>query len=426
MTVTEHMLTIDKLGRRGEGVALRGDSAVFVPFALPGEILRVAIEGERASVLETITASPLRIAPSCAHYGVCGGCAVGALEESAYRDWKRDLVVSALANAKLAMDVAPLIDAHGEGRRRATFHARIDMGKAHVGFMQARSHDIVEIEVCPLLAPGLSGALAAARALAQTLAGPGKPLDIVATATPQGLDLDLRGAGPLPDALLAALTKSAERLDLARLSNHGRLIVQRRRPVIEIGAAQATPPAGGFLQATRLGEETLAQLVGDATRTSKRIADLFCGFGAFALRLAAHAQIYACDSDAAAIDALREAAHGLSGHKHVEAETRDLFTRPLTKDELAPFDAVVFDPPRAGAESQARELAASSVARVVAVSCNAQSFARDAAILCAGDYAPCSVTPVDQFRFSPHVEIVAAFEKRAPARKKRSLLSQRR
>jgi 23S rRNA (uracil1939-C5)-methyltransferase len=416
-------LLVEKLGRRGEGVARHGTTSVFIPFALPGESLRAQIIGDRAEAIETLQESPLRVPPPCAHYGVCGGCAVGALREDAYRDWKRGLVESALANAKLEMPVGALIDAQGEGRRRATFHARFGKGKARVGFMQARSHDLVEIDACPLLAPGLDGALAAARALAQRLAGLGKPLDITVAATPQGLDIDVKGCGDLPDALLAALTKSAERLDLARLSNHGRLIVLRRKPLLRVGAAEIAPPAGGFLQATQAGEEALAGLVREAAQGAIRIADLFCGHGAFALQLAQRAQIYACDTDAAAIDALQSAARGLQGHKRIDAEARDLFTRPLAPAELNAFHAVVVDPPRAGAEAQARALAESTVARIISVSCNPQSFARDAAILIAGGYAPAETVPLDQFRFAPHVEIFAVFQRPQATKRKRPLLS---
>jgi 23S rRNA (uracil1939-C5)-methyltransferase len=204
----------------------------------------------------------------------------------------------------------------------------------------------------------------------------------------------------------------AERLDLARLAIHGDVVVARRRPTLSIGRAVVTPPPGGFLQATELGEAVLAQLAATAIGRAKRVADLFCGVGAFALRLAETAEVFAADADRPAVEALAAAARVTPKLKRITAEPRDLFRRPLTAAELARFDAVVFDPPRAGAEAQARGLAASKVPVVVAVSCSAETLARDAAILVRGGYRVTAVTPVDQFRHSAHVEAVAVFEKR--------------
>ncbi len=249
-------LEIERLGQRGEGVAKLSGRAVFVPFALEGERVSAEVEGERGRLLEILSASPDRIAPICKHYGVCGGCAVQTLAPSAYAAWKRGLVASALNNAGISTDVAPLLDAHGAGRRRVVFHAR----DGAVGFMEARAHKIVEIDACPLLEARLAPALNAARALARALKGTGKPLDIAVTASPEGLDIDLRGSGALKEKEARALVGLAEALDLARLSNHGRILALRRRPTIEVGRAKLSPPPGGFLQATALGEEEISRL----------------------------------------------------------------------------------------------------------------------------------------------------------------------
>jgi len=421
--MTTKRLHIERLGHRGEGAARVDGGLVFVPYALAGEHVLAEVDGDQARLVEILEASPDRIDPVCPHYARCGGCAVQTLAPAAYSGWKRDLVVAALRNAGLSAQVAPLIDAHGAGRRRATFHARYEKGKARVGFMQARSHDIVAIDACPLLAPELSGALPAARAVAQALAARGKPLDLGATATAQGLDLDIRGAGALDEDENAALIDVAHAHDLARLANHGRLVALRRKPRIAIGGALVSPPPGAFLQATQAGEDEIARLVLDATKDARRVADLFCGLGAFTLRLAARASVSAYDSDAEAVAALREGARDESRLRLRESIARDLFQRPLGADELGPFDAVVFDPPRAGAQAQAREIARSEARIVVAVSCNAQSFARDAKILAEGGYVLGAVTPIDQFRHSPHVEIVAAFGRPNRVARKRSLLS---
>jgi 23S rRNA (uracil1939-C5)-methyltransferase len=290
--------------------------------------------------------------------------------------------------------------------------------------MQARSHDLVTIDFCPLFAAPLEGAITAARAIAKELVGLRKPLDILVTATSSGVDVELRGSGHLDDKHTQKLILAAERLDLARLTNHGHLIVERKPPQLRVGRALVHLPPGAFLQATEKGEATLAELVTHAAVGSKRVADLFCGIGTFALRLAERAEIFAADGNKAALDALTEAARATPGLRPVKAERRDLMRRPLSPQELASFEAVVFDPPRAGAETQAQALAQAQVPLIIAVSCNVQTFARDAAILVAGGYRADRVSPVDQFRQSPHVEIVGTFRRAAAkGRARRSLLS---
>ena len=413
-------LVIDHVGHLGDGVALAEGQTVYVPYTLGGETVEVApVRGhhpDRRSLLQVEHASPERITPFCPHFGICGGCAIQHWETDRYRAWKRDLVVATLAQAKilagLACDVHPLIDAHGRGRRRITLHARIGQQDVlKVGFAAAHSHDIIPVDRCPILDPGLSGALDAAWAIAEPLISVGKPLDIQMTATDNGLDVDVRGSGPLPAALIAKLSRIAEQRGLARLTRHGELVLMRMPPTISIGTVQVTLPPGSFLQATVAGEEALAALVADHCRRAKHVADLFCGVGPFALRLATKSRISAFDSDASAVTALQKAATSTSGLKPIKAETRDLFRRPLMPQELRDYDAVVFDPPRQGAQAQAQQLAASKIPVVVAVSCNMATFARDARILIDGGYTIEGVTPVDQFRHTPHVELVARFRR---------------
>jgi 23S rRNA (uracil1939-C5)-methyltransferase len=418
MSESRREVTIASLNLRGEGVATDGTVA---PLALPGETAMVEADGERARVLELTIAAPERAAPICAYFGRCGGCAAQHMSPRLYAEWKRDGVVRALQRAGVAAEVGPLIDAHGEGRRRATFHARFVDGHEQVGFMRARAHDIIAVDACPLFAPGLAGAIAAANALAAAVRGISKPLDIQATATLGGLDFDLRGSGPPDDLTRRKLGAAAEKLDLARLSVHGETIVERRPPEIRFGDVLAIPPPGGFLQATEAGEQALADGAATALQGVKRVADLFCGAGAFALRLARRHEVFAVDSDSAAVGALTRAAGAASGLRAVRAETRDLFRRPLVGTELARFDAVLFDPPRAGAEAQARALAAAGPPLIVAISCNVDSFARDARILMDGGYEIGPVAALDQFRFSPHVELLAAFRRRPLKRRKGAL-----
>jgi 23S rRNA (uracil1939-C5)-methyltransferase len=413
-------LDIRALGHRGEGVAKGAQGPIYVPYALPGERVRARVSGERGSLDEIVARSPQRIAPVCRYFGDCGGCATQHMAKGLYAQWKRDILVRALAQARVETEVAPLFDAHGEGRRRATFHARFNGGQVVVGYMQARAHRIVAIDECPILAPAMARALANAREIAAILDKVGKPLDISITATLTGLDVDLRGAGPLDFATRQALIGLADRLDLARLSNHGDVLIERNAPAVAMGAALVRPPPGGFLQATEEGERVLAALAIAAIKGG-RVADLFCGAGAFALRLAERCSVHAVEIDESALAALARAAGEAPRLRPISCEARDLFREPLTRAELERFEAVLFDPPRAGAAAQAAEIAASGVAAVVAVSCNPATFARDARILLDGGYRLDSVTPIDQFRFSPHVEIVGAFS-RPPAKRGRKLL----
>jgi 23S rRNA (uracil1939-C5)-methyltransferase len=377
-------LVIDHVGHRGDGVAVVDGQTAYVPYALAGETVEVApVPGQpdRRRLLQVEHASPQRITPFCPHFAICGGCAIQHWDTEHYRAWKRDIVIATLAQAKIVCDVAPLIDAHGL------------------------------VDRCPILDPGLSGALEAAWAIAELLISIGKPLDIQIAATDNGLDVDVRGSGPLPAKSIAMLSRVAEQHRLARVTRHGELVLMRTPPMIAIGAAQVTLPPGSFLQATAAGEEALAALVSGHCKRSKHNADLFCGVGPFALRLAATSRISAFDSDAGAVAALQKAATSTSRLKPIKAEARDLFRRPLMPQELRDYDAIVFDPPRQGAQAQVQQLAASTIPVVVAVSCNVATFARDARILVDSGYRIEGVTPVDQFRHTPHVELVARFKR---------------
>ncbi|HVZ50699.1 MAG TPA: RNA methyltransferase [Pseudolabrys sp.] len=408
-------LTITHLGHRGDGAADTADGTVYVPYALPGETVtveRVAGHPDRRHLVHVDKTVPERAVPICKHFGTCGGCALQHWSLAEYHLWKRSLLVEALAQAGLIAPVDDLIDAHGEGRRRAALHARRGTRDVmEVGFTAPRAHHIVAIDACPILSPALSGAIKAAWAIAAELKLTEKPLDIQVTATDAGMDVDVRGSGPLSPERMARLARLVEELKLARLTRHGELVAQRVQPTVAVGRTHVPLPPGAFLQATVAGEETLARLVERHVGNAKRIADLFAGIGTFALRLAERARVSAFDSEAGAIKALQRAAQTTTGLKPVEAAARDLFRRPLVPIELKAFDAVVFDPPRQGAEAQARELAKSQIKTVVAVSCDANTFARDAKLLVEGGYKLAAVTPVDQFRYSHHVEVVAKFER---------------
>jgi 23S rRNA (uracil1939-C5)-methyltransferase len=393
-------LTIERMGRRGEAVARHDGKPIYVPYALPGETISADIAGERGTLNEVLVRSPERVAPFCKHFGLCGGCLLQHWEKSAYRAWKHSLVETALRQAGLDATVGPMIDAGGNGRRRASIHAR----KSGSGFMALRSHHLHPIDLCPILVPALAPAFDIARAIEAKMGD----CDVAVTASETGLDVLVKAPRAKDSLILAPV---AQDFALARLSLNGEVLLERTAPLVTIGKAEVKLPIASFLQATAAGEAALGDLVCDALAGAKSVADLFCGIGPFALRIAAFARVEAFDSDKGGLAALAEAVRRTQGLKPISTERRDLLREPLTARELGRFDAVVFDPPRAGAEAQAHELAKSSVRRVVAVSCDAATFARDAAILVAGGYRLATVTPVDQFLWSPHVEIVGVFHR---------------
>ena len=379
MTEPLEQVSVVALDAHGHGLTANG---AIIPGALPGERALIKLEGKRSELLKTLDVSPERAEPICPWFGRCGGCVAQHMSASLYHAWKRGVVVDALEREGVSAKVEELVDAHGAGRRRATFHARFPHGEPdEVGFMRARSHDIIAIDACPLFSPGMADAIPAARALSRDLRGLMKPLDIAVSATIDGFDVDLRGSGPLGRDEAQKLTRTADKLDLARVSNHGEIVIERRPPRVTFGETLAKLPPGGFLQATDAGEAWLADFAERALADTKRVADLFCGTGAFALRLARRHEVFGADADPAAVAALARAAAATPGLRKLQAETRDLFRRPLQAHELAAFDAALIDPPRAGAIEQARALAASTLPLVVSISCNAETFARDARIL---------------------------------------------
>lgn len=405
---------IQRLGARGDGIAADG---TIVPYTLPGERAEIRREGQRADLVAIERPAPERVAPFCPVYLRCGGCRTQHLAREAELAWKRGIVASALAQAGLAIEPEPTRDAHGAGRRRITLHVRLVEGKTEAGLMEARSHALVALDHCPITVPELRSAPEVARALSVPLGGGRKPLDVAITATDQGLDVDLRGHGPVSPGVNAALVRIAGELGLGRLALHGERVMEAEPVSVSGDGVRLHPSPGGFLQATAAGQAVLTALVMEALGPkTKRVADLFSGCGPLALAMAARASVHAVESEASALAGLDRSARFSQGLKHITTERRDLFRRPLLPLELKAFDAVVFDPPRAGAEAQARQLAGSTVPLVIGVACDAGTFGRDAAILVAGGYTLERVTPVDQFRYAGHVEMVGVFRKAAKRR----------
>ena len=397
MTITA---TIESLGHKGEGVAIVDGRKVFVPFTLPGELVEIDVEGERGTLKAVRTPSPARAKPFCPHFGICGGCQLQHMDAQSYQAFKVGLVEAPLRHAGIDTQVERFIIAHGAGRRRATLHAR----KTGAGYMQLRSHDLLDLDACPILVPALARAPDIARALGAAIGD----CDISVTATNAGIDVGIRKA---PKGVRAEkLVPLANALGVARLALDKEMILLRQQPSVTMGASEVELPIGSFLQATAEAEEVLAEYVLAAVGSTKSVADLFCGIGPFALRLAKRAPVYAADSDRAGIATLDKAVRHTRGLKAVTAKARDLFRDPLTRFELN-FETVVLDPPRAGAEAQVREIALSKVRHVVMVACDPRTFARDAALLVQAGFSLSDLVAVDQFAWSTHVELAATFRR---------------
>jgi 23S rRNA (uracil1939-C5)-methyltransferase len=403
--MTDLKLKIADVGRRGEGIAHHEGVVLFVPGTLPGEEVLAEGEGERLGLREITAASPERATPFCKHYGRCGGCQLQHWREEPYQAWKKNLVAQALKARGIDQPVRELIDAHGAGRRRVSIHVRRREKIVTAGFMEARSHNLLDIDICPILEPALHRAFDIARAIGAKLGD----CDVAVISTLTGLDVSVKAERKIVEQEHAKLAALVHELKLARLGVNGEVIATAAIPRIEMGRVQVAIPPGTFLQATAEGEAVLARLVLEGVGKAKTVADLFCGIGPFALRLAERAKVEAYDSDKPAIAAMNAAVKATPGIKPLVAAARDLFREPLVPNEMKGFDAVVFDPPRAGAEAQAKQLARSTVKTVVSVSCDVTSFARDAEILLGGGYSLKSVTAVDQFKWSSHVEMVGVF-----------------
>ncbi len=399
---------IARLGAGGDGVADSPAGPIYVPFTLPGERVVIARRpGEdRGDLLDVVAPSRDRVAPVCRYFGACGGCALQHMDSGAYLAWKRDQVAAALKARGLTAAIEPVLTVPLASRRRAALALGLGQEGPVLGYRRARSHDLIDVEACPVLVPAISDRLPRLKqALGSLLAGK-REARVTLTATETGLDILLEGARPGP-AAIAAFAAEAAALGVARLTVGADSIAPGASPELDLSGARVRLPPGAFLQASREAEAEMATLVREGVGKAKRIADLFAGLGTFTFALARNAAVDAYEADAAALAALGEAARRTPKLKPVRTFARDLFRAPLSVTELQAYGAVVFDPPRAGASAQAAQLAKSPVPALVAVSCNPGTLARDLRILVDGGYRITRVVPVDQFLFSPHIEVVA-------------------
>jgi 23S rRNA (uracil1939-C5)-methyltransferase len=406
-------LHIASVGAQGDGIAA---GPTYVPLTLPGERVRARIEGDRGELLDVLEASPERVAPVSPHYGECGGCALQHWAAEPYLAWKREQVRLALARERLETDIAETAPCPPASRRRLALHARPGRGGAILGFKARRSWRLVEVVECPVADPALVAAFPALRTLAVAFfEHPKSAPTLHVTRTLSGLDVDVTGVerksgGLSADSRLRA-AEAAAAGDFARVTMSGEIVYQARQPAVRLGPATVALPPGAFLQATEHAERVMGDLAVEAVRGARSIADLFCGVGTFTFRLAELAPVLAADASEAGIRALRSAVATAPGLKPIMAEPRDLFRRPVSAEELKRTEAVVLDPPRAGAAVQTAEVARSKAATVVGVSCNPATFARDARLLVDAGFRLERVTPVDQFLWSPHIELVGVFRR---------------
>ena len=405
------ILTIDRIGHLGDGVAQGPDGPIFVPGMLPGEVVEGDLQGDQLADFRILTPSVNRVKPPCSHAKTCGGCLMQHASAAFVAGWKLGIVKGALAGQGLSADFRPIISSPPKSRRRATIAARRTKNGALMGFHARASDMLVNVPNCQLLHPDLMATFPGLEALVKIGGSRSGEVSLTVTRSLAGADVMVVGGKDLDSALLLELARATEAHGFARLTWNGETVALRTAPMQRFGKALVSPPPGAFLQATAEGELALLRAVAQAIAPARKIVDLFAGVGTFALPLAEHAEVHAVEGDAAMVAALEKGANNVQGLKRVSVETRDLFRRPLEPDEFKGVEAVVIDPPRAGAEAQMAVLAKSSVPVIASVSCNPISFARDAKTLMAGGYRLDWVQVVDQFRWSAHVEMVARFSR---------------
>jgi 23S rRNA (uracil1939-C5)-methyltransferase len=401
-------LLIDRLGHLGDAIAEGPDGPVYIKGFLPGE----EIEGSDLAAMKILTPSVQRVRSPCAHAKTCGGCMLQHAADDFVADWKQNNVRSALAGQGIETEFLPMHISPPKSRRRASFAARRTKGGVMVGFHARASDMLVDIPNCQLLRPEIMASLALLEPFVKLGAARVGEISVMVTHTLSGLDVVITQAKDLDAEAQLQAARLCETAGFARLTWNGEIVAMRHAPMLRFGAALVTPPPAAFLQATAEGEAALLAGVQRITAPARRIADLFAGLGTFALPLAQRAEILAVEGDSAMTAALSRAARNTQeGLRHIDVQTRDLFRRPLEPDEFKSIEAVVIDPPRAGAEAQMHTLAQSKVPLIAAVSCNPVTFARDAKILISGGYRLNWVQVVDQFRWSHHVELVASLSR---------------
>ena len=400
---------IDRLGHQGDGIA---EGPVYVPGALPGEIVQGTLDGSVLRDAKIIEPSSDRVRPPCSHAKSCGGCQLQHASDDFVAKWKMGVVERALAAHGITTQMRPILTSPGQSRRRAAFSAKRTKKAAIAGFHKKQSDIVIAIPNCQLVHPDVMAALPLVEGLAVVGGSRKGEISVLVTLTDNGLDLSVSGGKPIDDALRITLSDLTRKYNIARISWDDEIALQREKPILRLGNAPVSPPPGAFLQATKDGEAALVAAVQEIVGSGKRVADLFAGCGTFALPLAEKAEVLAVEGDKPMTHALEEGWRQGKNLKKLTPLARDLFRNPLLPDELAKMDALVIDPPRAGAEAQVAQIAKSNVPVIAHVSCNPTTFARDCGTLIAAGYQLDWVQTVDQFRWSTHVEVVGCLTKR--------------
>jgi len=406
------IIEIQELGVKAEGKAIRSNGEIcYVPNTLPGETVQAEFSPTGARITKIIKKSPNRIQPFCRHFLGCGGCSAQHMSINYYTKWKIGIIEKAMKTRGLKTTVKDLIDAHGAGRRRVTFHGNKNKTGISAGFMGAKTNDILNIENCPVLSPNLETAINVSKDIIRMMPISNKSLDVLLTQTSTGIDCNIDGIQNSGQQFFSEISEITYKYDLARVTVERETIIETRSPIICAGDSKIVLPPKSFLQPTKSGEEILIELVLRNTEGAKHVLDLYCGIGPFTLAIAKQTSVFSFDNDAMAINALTKAANNTLGLKPIKAEKRNLKVNPLLPYELDMFDIIVLDPPRQGAFEQIKQILLSKVNNIIYVSCNPISFARDASILVEGGFNLEPINPIDQFKFTSHVELLALFKR---------------
>lgn len=416
-----HKVTIDEIGGRGDGLAELNGNVIYIPYTAPGDVIDAKINGSKGRLRHIHHKSNHRIDALCPHYTKCGGCSLQHIERDYYREWKEGLIRTALENQGLKdIDIAPMIISPLGSRRRTTFQA-IGRGDGQIvfGYAEKGSHNLIDIFDCPILMQEIKALIAPTKKLISGLLKKKEKMSVSITMGDNGTDLILKGKGDIDLNLRMDLAEFAEKNDLARISwfdtspknNRYELLAERRKPFVTFEGNKVFFPEGSFLQATKQGQDALIRAMLDGITGAHKVVDLFSGCGTFSIAAAKLANVHAVENNEEMLTALKVSANQMSDIKQVSTELRDLFLRPLLPHELNNYDVAIIDPPRAGAKHQMAEILQSDLKKLVMISCNPITFSRDVESLTQAGFKMGSVTPVDQFLFSPHLEIISVFEK---------------
>ena len=414
-------VTIGELGGRGDGITTLDGKSIFIPFSAPGDKVDIKVDGNKGRLRHIHHSSSHRVDAKCKHFTKCGGCAVQHINEKYYRLWKSGLVRTALENQGFKnIDIRPLEMSSLHSRRRTTFHVigRND-GNIVLGYAEKGSHNLIDLDECPILVSEIVNFISPLKVFLKTLLNNKQKMSIQITRGDNGLDVAFKGKGDVDLNLRMDLATFAQENDLARVSwfdtslkkPYYEMLAELKKPYVTFEGNKVFFPQGAFIQATEQGQQTLINIMLESLQDGSHVVDLFSGCGTFSIAAAQTANVHAVENNKEMLSALKSSSNIMTGIKQITTELRDLFMRPLLPHELDKFDVAIIDPPRAGAKHQIQEIINSKIKTLVMVSCNPLSFARDVQDLSLAGFKMGSVNPVDQFLFSPHLEIITIFKR---------------